>query len=223
MCRMCYIPANSLGVKEAKYLLVILASNQPHGAGLLAWRPHCPARHVVQLDNYRSLIDEAIDLVDGGWSLLAHFRTASIGSICVELCQPFWSAKKRIGLCHNGHANGYAAIARYLVLVDKRPWSDSKVMYHLLCEYTSTRLKKQSLLPHDGVWFVLRDRKITIWYESGQLEYSCGVWASEFPRGWKLTSVHPEYGTYNGSSVPKEKIVQQIGFRPVDRMFRFVE
>jgi hypothetical protein len=139
----------------------------PHGAGV-AWRE---GKEVHWMKNLScGAVETLVDQIAG--ECVIHFRWASVGKVCPELCHPFpvdrGASTKLEGkaarlLFHNGTWSGHKSALEFVEAKQKRkvggPLSDSRVIALLV-----DHLRDNSVLQHIDGRFVLYTPKTTKLY-----------------------------------------------------------
>ena len=139
---MCLIIASPIGVSPIPRREFVLANqDNPHGIGLACWhqgkaiivKTFSVGKALATYSRWRKLKRDVI----------VHFRWATHGKVCKELCHPFLT-KSGIPLMHNG------MIARLFPFTDKDN-SDTKVLAGLMDEWGIDSFKTlDSLIEYAG-------------------------------------------------------------------------
>lgn len=161
---MCVILVSPATARPDRALLNACHSANPHGAGV-AWRENEKVNWVKDLSPKQ--VEEVLAQISG--EAIVHFRWASVGRVCPELCHPFpveRNASTKLSgtadrvLFHNGTWSGYGAALDYVEDQQGRKitgaMSDSRAIALLLAT-----MKDQSTLKHISSRFVLFSSKST--------------------------------------------------------------
>lgn len=189
MCVAIHVPP---GAKVKHETLQDCERSNEDGAGV-AWAEHGAVHWIKGLD-YTGVADLLRDLPLDSHKLV-HFRVATVGEPCIELCHPFTIEKKpsleatgraKEVLIHNGHWGNWDTVQHLTGRLPAGPWSDTRMMARIL--HMFDRAKVIEALSKAGQKLALLHRANVV-ERHGVWQMFEGAWFSNM--AWQVSNWRP--------------------------------